>query len=208
MLKNTIFILIISLIFSCKKKKPILITVNDDPLIQYYRVNKENIVLISSDFNEKDLTKKNINLIIDKNYKDLKVALLKDLSINPKNSITLHNLGNLELILKKFPKAITYYNKSILLSDSTYYPSILSLGKAYGILGEDKKAEKLYNHIIEKSEIDFLIAISYLGLSKMYLDYGWIDKAKTSISKSESLLVNYNDYDLQIDVLKKKINDY
>ena len=171
MVKKVIFILIISLFFSCKKKETILITINNDPLIQYYRVNKENIVLISSDFNEKELTKKTYLLIL-------------------KSSITFHNLGNLELILKKFPKAITYYNKSILLSDSTYYPSILSLGKTYGVLGEDKKAEKLYNHIIEKSEIDFLIGISYLGLSKMYLDYGWIDKAKISISESESLLVN------------------
>ncbi|WP_408024528.1 tetratricopeptide repeat protein [Tenacibaculum sediminilitoris] len=157
---------------------------------------------------EQELTKNGIRLALNYNYENSKNEFIKALTINPKSCITLNNLGNLEVIMKKFPKAIDYYKKSITLSDSTYYPAILNLGKIYGFLGEDKKADKHYNYIIKKSEIDFLIGISYLGLSEMYLDYGWIDKAKLSIDMSESILINYHDFGSQIDILKKKIKEY
>lgn len=210
MKKIFILFFIASSLVTCKKAEKTFIKVNDNPLIEYYKIG-DNIEIFSSDFkmgSEEELNEKAIKLIINGNYEDGEIKLLKALSINPNSSIVLNNLGNLKRQLKEFPKAIEYFNKAIILSDSTYYPSIINLGKIYGHLGEDVKAEKLYNHIIEKSNIEFLIGLSHYGLAKMYLDYGWFEKANLSISKSEYFLSSYNDFDSEIASLKLKIKTY
>jgi len=208
--KILISILTIIFIISCKTEGIKLITVNKNPLIQYYKVG-QNISILSSDFQmgkESEFCEKGVSLILEGDFEGGETEFLKALSINPKSVITLNNLGNLKDKFREFPDAINYFNESISLSDSTYLPSVLNLGRLYGYIGEDKKAEQLFNHIIEKSEVDFLIGISHLGMAKMYLDYGWIEKAKFSLSKSKTIMKPYSDFDSDIDSLKMKIKNY
>ncbi len=198
------------LVISCKTEEMKLITVNENPLIQYYKIG-QNVSILSSDFQmgeENESCKKGVTLILNGDFKGGETEFLKASSINPNSIITLNNLGNLKYKFREFPDAINYFNKSITLSDSTYFPSVLNLGRLYGHIGEDKKAEQLYNYIIEKSEVDFLIGISHFGLARMYLDYGWVEKAELSFSKSKTIMKPYNDFDSDIDSLKKKIKNY
>ena len=198
------------LFVSCKTEESKLVTVNINPLIQYYK-SGQNVSIISSDFQmrkESEFCEKGVSLILEGDIRGGEEELLKALSVNPNSSITLNNLGNLKYMSKEFPAAIDYFNKSIILSDSTYYPSILNLGKLYGLIGEDEKAEELFNYIIENSEIDFLIGFSQFRLTRMYLDYGWIDKAKLSFSKSKDLLGPYGDFDFDLNILSSRIKNY
>lgn len=95
-----IFILffIASSLVTCKKAEKTFIKVNDNPLIEYYKIG-DNIEIFSSDFkmgSEEELNEKAIKLIINGNYEDGEIKLLKALSINPNSSIVLNNLGNLK----------------------------------------------------------------------------------------------------------------
>jgi len=210
-LKKTLISSFVVLIFiSCRTEESKLVTVNINPLIQYYK-SGQNVSIISSDFQmgkEREFCEKGISLILEGDISGGEEELLKALSVNPNSSITLNNLGNLKYLSKEFPAAIDYFNESIIISDSTYYPSILNLGKLYGLIGDDEKAEELLNYVIENSEIDFLNGISHFRLSRMYLDYGWIDKAKLSLSKSKTLLGPYNDFDSDLNILSSRIENY
>ena len=157
---------------------------------------------------EYEFCEKGVTLILNGDFEGGETEFLKALSINPNSINTLSNLGNLKFMLREFPDAINYLNESIRLSDSTYFPAVLNLGRLYGLLGEDKKAEKLFNHIIEKSEVDFLIGVSHFAMAQMYLDYGWIEKSKLSFSKSENKLKSYSDFVPDLDTLKLEIENY
>ena len=210
MKKILISLLTTILIISCKTEEKKIVTVNKNPLIQYYKDGKD-VLISSSDFQmgkEYEFCEKGVTLILNGDFEGGETEFLKALSINPNSINTLSNLGNLKFMLREFPDAINYLNESIRLSDSTYFPAVLNLGRLYGLLGEDKKAEKLFNHIIENSEVDFLIGVSHFGLAQMYLDYGWIEKAKLSFSKSEFKLKSYSDFEPDLDTLKLEIENY
>ena len=206
----SIILLFLVLFNSCGNEKKKFVKISDDPFIGYYKVG-DNIQFISSDFelgNEKDLNSQAVEAVRNGNYKEGEIKLNKALSINPKSSIILNNLGILKQDLKDFPKAIKYYSEALILSDSTYFPAAMNLGKLYGSIGDDENAQKVYNYVINNSEIEFLNGISHFGLAKMYYDYGWIEKAKLSMSKSKKILQNYKDFDAEIEIMENNINNY
>ena len=189
-MKKTIIFLILTLFISCKNEKSKFVKINDKPFTEYSKAG-ETIQFVSSDFEmgiEEDLNTQALEAVRNGNYKEGEIKFKKALEINPKSSVVLNNLGNLKQDLRDFPEAIKFYNESLIVSDSTYFPAAMNLGKLYGFIGDDENAKIVYNHVIKNSEIELLIGISHFGLAKMYYDYGWIEKSKQSMRESKKIL--------------------
>ncbi len=209
-LNRKVIFLFLLIVFSCQTNKKEPIKTGDNPNIEFIKYG-DNIEFYNSDFDmgdEAEINSEGLELAYTGNYNEAKIKFKKALLINPKSSITLNNLGNLERELKNFPEAIKYFNSSLVYSDSTYFPAAHNLGRLYALIGESENAEKKFNLVIEKSGNDFLIGMSYFDLTVMYYDYGWIDKAKFSISKSKKHLGKYDDFDKEIEIMELYINNY
>jgi len=146
-MKKSFCFLFFVIFFACKDTKKVTNTVNDSEQIIHYnkdfqfaseeadRLNEEAINSGRNGANEK-----------------AKELLLKALKIEPNNPITLNNLGIVYEQLKKYKQAISYFERSLKVSDSTYLTAGIGLTSNYYRISEYQKGIDLANYMIEKSK--------------------------------------------------------
>lgn len=203
-------IIIISILFiSCNKQRK-FIKINDNPYIEYSKEGYDVIIYIS-DFRlnkGNKLNSEGIDFARNENFEKAREKFVQALTIEPNDPIILNNLGNLEYNDHKFEKAIEYLEKSLIYSDSLYVTAGINLGKTYSLIGEKEKSELLFNSILTKTDIDFLKGLCYFELTRKHLDYGEIQKAKLSLLNANSILTNYEDFEIELNELETRIIHY
>jgi tetratricopeptide (TPR) repeat protein len=204
-----ILILVFILLISCNKQKK-FIKISDNPYIEYSKEGY-NISIYISDFKlgkGNDLNSEGMDFARKENFEKAREKFTQALSIEPNDPVILNNLGNIEHHSYEFEKAIEYFEKSLISSDSLYVSAGINLGKTYSLIGEKEKSELLFNEILKKTDIDFLNGLCYFELTRSHLDYGEIKKAKFSFSKANSILTNYEDFETELNELESKIIHY
>lgn len=203
-------IIIISiLLISCNRQTK-FVRISENPTIEYLKEGY-NISIYISDFDlEKgnELNYQGVDFVYEKKYEKAREKFMESLSVEPNNPVTLNNLGNIEYKEHNFKKAIEYFGKSLISSDSLYVSAGINLGKTYSLIGEKEKSELIFNFFLKKTKIDFLKGICYFQLTRSHLDYGEIKKAKLSLLKAKSILNNYLDFETELNELETEIKLY
>tara|TARA_R110001606_G_scaffold265849_2_gene414828 strand:- start:978 stop:1589 length:612 start_codon:yes stop_codon:yes gene_type:complete len=174
-MKKRIFIILITITFSCKDKvDSIIIKSEKDSSILYYKNNgvKDSIASIFFNFG-----------LDEKRNGEFRKALInfqKADSIEPRNVTIVNSLGTISSDLKNSDKAYEYYYKAIEI-DSTYPHTYLNLGFEYNT---NKQREKAIE-ILKKG-----LSIEYNTERKGYFNYN-IANALYKLGKyNESELFN------------------
>ncbi|SNR60730.1 hypothetical protein SAMN06265371_106214 [Lutibacter agarilyticus] len=203
-------ILIISiLLISCSKQRK-FVKISDNPFIEYTKEG-HNVSIYISDFSlgkGNELALEAMKFARKNKFDKAREKLTQAIIEEPNNPILYNNLGNVEYHDYKFNKAIECYEKSLIISDSLYISAGINLGKAYSLIGEKEKSELIFNQIIIKSDIEFLRGICYYELTRKHLDYGEIEEAKLSFSNAKSILINYEDFEKELNDVETRIIHY
>lgn len=121
---------------------------------------------------------------------DLAVEIKDTLSI----AIAYNNLGEIYLVKKEYIKALRFLNQSLDKSKALNNAELrmaakVALAQVYGEMDSVKRSEKIYNEVIEESELygDALYAAyGYLGKAKMILRLGNLDESLVLANKGIS----------------------
>lgn len=212
-MKSITLIIFFFIFISCEiNEKQSFKTISENPLINYRIVNGD-IFIFNSNFEVLDsitanFSEKGIELAQNGNIIESKILFKKALSLAPDSPVILNNLGQVEFYANNFEKAIEYYNESLLKSDSTYLFAAQNLARTYGLIGESENSEKVFEFIINKSDLDFIKGVSYYSLTKMYLDYGEIKKAKLSIKYAKKYFEKDDFFEAPLVTMESRIVNY
>ena len=211
-MKESLYLLfLIFTLFSCKEKAINSINIDDHPVIYYY-FDESGLIYYDERFTHSDSISKinrEAKSLFFEGKRESAIEISKNiLNENPVDPIVLNQLGIFFEEQKNFEKAIYYLNKSIKETDSLYSPSMINLGDLYATLGEQKKAEKIFNQIINNSPYDIKKGIAFEGLARMYYKYGYIEKAKKMMYFAKKYSKAYPRFTEEFSKLERIIYDY
>ena len=141
------------------------------------------------------------------NFNASERILFKALSLEPNNATILGNLGLNYDLKEDYNKAIEYYEKSLVVSDSTYLITGANLGLLYYQTKEYSKGIAILNYVIEKSTESDLIFASIINRGYNYLAMGNCKNARSDLERVKGSSSNNVDIDLDILRFEKKINE-
>ena len=101
------------------------------------------------------------------------------LESNPKQAITLNNLGINRLLDQSYGEAIVYFRQA-LLQDSDNPRLKNNLAMSYALNGDEPKALQLFSETVGK-------AAAYNNLGYLYLTIGRLDAAERALNKALEL---------------------
>lgn len=204
-----VVVLISVLLISCTEERR-FIKISDDPYIEYLKIGS-NVSVYTSDFKlgeGDDLNSQGMEFAFKKNYDEARQKFIQALLLEPNDPIILNNLGNVERHNYEFEKAIEYFEKSLIASDSLYISAGINLGKTYSLIGEKERSDLLLNEILKKTDIEFFKGLCYLQLTRGHLEYREIEKAKLSFSKASLIFRYYDDFKDDLNELDSKIKAF
>ena len=154
-----------------------------------------------------DLTIEGVNFIKNGEYLNAERKFIEALKLEHDNPTILNNLGNLSKDFGDTLKAIDYYNKSIIFSDSTYFNSLYNLGLTYCNMDRYKESEKILTYILEnyKNE-NYLSATNYV-LANVFIGLKDCSKAQEAVAQAELLYTNEPKMLENLNRLKKKVKE-
>lgn len=209
-MKKVKIVLILILVLACNNKRKGITKISEDSYVKY-SIRGNNILVYHSNFNVGEgniLHSEGLEFAVNNDLLNAEKKFTKALSVNSEHPVILNNLGNLAYEKKNIKKAIAFFKRAIISSDSTYHLAFLNLGKSYGLVGEQEAAEKYYKYVILNSDIDLLTGLSHFGMSKMYLDYGYIEMSQASLNFAKKKLANFSDLDKILEKRELKLKHY
>lgn len=126
--------------------------------------------------------------------------LLEALKIEPNNPTLYNNLGLVYSLQNENKKSISSFQKSLLISDSTFLQAAVNLGLEYNKVGEYQNAINVLNFTIIKTQNKQLEIGARINKIFSLTQIKKCEEAKVEIKKIES------NHDF-IDVFTKQIND-
>lgn len=129
------------------------------------------------------------------------------LELEPENPTLLNNLGNTEHELKNYHKAITYFERSLKVSDSLYLNASLNLGLLYWKDYEFEKSAKVLEYVLSKSDNKYEQASANYQLAKTYLDMNVCGKAQKAFSKAKLIWKGFSGFDKRLQNLEVEIKN-
>lgn len=144
-----------------------MVSISPNGLAQGNALDKEFLTIEAADLNTIG-----VNLGRQGDYQEAKSNFLEALIIEPKNPTLLSNIGLVEMLLKNMPEAIEYFQRALLISDSTYLNAAANLGLTYYKNFEYHKAIEISEYLISKTDDRILLASAYITLTLVYIDIG------------------------------------
>ena len=204
-MKSHFLIVIFLGMISCKSKN------NSNEKFEVIN-NKGNVDLYigGEKFETKESDKYNaegIELSKKNEFNKAEIKFLKALKIEPNNPTILNNLGNIKKYKYEYEESISYYEKSLIVSDSLYFNSALNLGVVSYYVENYNKSLKLLEYVRSESNNLKLIKIAYYNLTLVYIAMNECDKAKTEFKKVKKLFENDIQFIEQYEYLETKIKN-
>ncbi|HBU79179.1 MAG TPA: hypothetical protein DEF18_13855 [Muricauda sp.] len=194
-MKFKYLLLFLFLCFACKEKKT-----EKNSSISITGQNFENP-------NAGELNSKAIREVNSGNHDSAKDLFYEALDLEPNNPTILSNIGLYYQNLGLDQKAIEFHNKSLKVSDSTYFISGVNLGNAYYQIGEYSKGIRILDFVIENTSEDGLLQAAYVNRGFNHLGKGECKEAKSDLMTAKSMSSHQKEMDFQIDRLEKKLKD-
>lgn len=131
-------------------------------------------------------------------FSQAKVELHKELSINPRDSLSYYLLGDIALQEHKLSEAIYNLSRSTSLNQKNP-DAFLMAGKVYSDLGETSEAETAFRQAIkattDPSRNHYQIKSAYYELGHILIQRGDVAEGKSEIQIAENLLLKNKIFD-------------
>ena len=201
-MKNLISIIFIAqliLFISCKNDKQEKITGGESVSYKSPIGTNEKVI---------DYNQKGINYSEENKFKKAENAFLKALKIEPENYVVLNNYGLYKTITGEFEESINLMEKSLKLSDSTYFPSAVNLSRTYFFNKEFKKGINIGTYVIDNSDDSEILFQAYVNRIGNYIAS---KECEIAINEKDKIIKMFNDmpnFDFHFDNIEKLFEKY
>lgn len=171
---------------------------------------KPAIFIGNEDFKNQRASELNIegmNFIKNGEYLNAEKKFIEALKQEPDNPTILNNLGNLTKNFGDSTKALEFYKKSIILSDSTYFNALYNLGLTYCNMNRFRESEEVLKYILKNFNNENQLSATNFVLTNVYLALEDCNKAQIALNQTKSFYENNPAMIENFNKLKKKVQN-
>ena len=155
----------------------------------------------------KDINDRAVKEAKNRNHDLAEDLFFKALEIEPKNPTILSNIGLNYEIQENARKAIEYYEKSLVISDSTYLISAANLGRLYYQNGRYSNGIKILDFVIKNCRENKLLTIAHINRSFNQLGSGNCENAQSDLNFVKHSISKSDEINIQIERLEERIKN-
>ena len=196
MKRNLFYFLILILALSCKEKTDLN--------------NTQQIVISNDEFKSKkagELNEKGVDYGKKGYSKKANELLLEAYNIEPDNPTILNNLGLVNSHMKNPEKSISYFQKSLSISDSTYLSAGTNLSMEYYNVGEYQKGIEIADFVLKNTQNKYQEVGARIHKSFCLAGKNECEKVKVELEIIKSYAEQIDDLEFQIEIIESKLKN-